>query len=274
MRSGHEAVDRGSDVQRALDCGEIVRAYQAIVDLGTGAPSFVEALLRWQHPNDGELVPRQFLPEDDALLVRIGWSVVIEGARRAGEWRRRFPAVPIAVSVNVASAHLAERDLSSRIEHLLRDNDVDGRGGFAVELGQRHLLADRRRVADRIEALRNLGVDIVVDDFGANDSLEDALALLESLQRFPLDVIKLHPDFVARVATGPGQPDGVARVVARAHDAGLRVVATAVESNADATRARARGFDLGQGFLFHRPGPPEAIDALLSDAAPAIASAP
>jgi EAL domain-containing protein (putative c-di-GMP-specific phosphodiesterase class I) len=272
MGIGREA-DRESDLQRALDCGELVRVYQPIVDLGSDAPRFVETLVRWRHPTDGELAPRDFLPDDDALLVRMGWSVVIEATRRAGEWRRRFPSAPVTVSVNLASVHLSARDLSSRIEHLLHDNDVPETDGFAVELGEHHLVADRR-ARDRIDALRNLGVAIVVDDFGTSASLDDALAVLDSLDRFPLDVVKLHPDFVARVGTAGAEPDGVTRVVARAHECGLRVVATSIECEDDATTARSHGFDLGQGYFFHRPGPPEAMDALLSAITSSGASGP
>ena len=135
-----------SDLQRALDCGELIRLYQPIVELESGAPAYVEALLRWEHPDRGLLTPNEFLvdPDDSALLVRIGWSVVIEAARRAGEWRRAYPNCPITVSVNLAAGHLDKRELSARVEHLLLDNLVPGPNALAFEVSERTFLSHRR----------------------------------------------------------------------------------------------------------------------------------
>ena len=110
-----------SELQRALDCGELIRLYQPVIDLASGQPVQVEALLRWDHPGRGLLAPGEFLVDEDdsSLLVRIGWSVVIEAARRSGAWRRAFPNRPITVAVNLFDDHLARRDLPNRIEHLL-----------------------------------------------------------------------------------------------------------------------------------------------------------
>jgi diguanylate cyclase len=263
-----------SELQRGLDCGELLRVYQPIVDVASGEPRYVEALLRWDHPTRGLLAPKDFLveQEDSTLLIRIGWSVVIEAARRSGDWRSRYPDRPITVSVNLSPGHLAARDLSSRVDHLLRDNEVPGPHALAFEIGEYTLLAQRRKYRDRLIGLRNLGVEIVVDDFGAAAAAtqvaphvlrDSAIGLLESLGPFPLDVVKLDPRFVARLAAGGEQPEFVADVVSGAHAAGLRVVALAVETEVDAEQAAHAGFDLAQGFHFHRPAPPDSVDALL-----------
>jgi EAL domain-containing protein (putative c-di-GMP-specific phosphodiesterase class I) len=197
----------------------------------------VEALLRWSHPARGLLAPADFLVDDDStLLVRIGWSVVIEAARRAGEWRRAHPERPVTVSVNLAAAQLSSRELSARVEHLLYDNEVPGPNALAFELSEQHVFARRNRVRDRLLPLRNLGVEIVIDDFGATAiaagvdgaALRDsAVELLESLGTFPLDLVKLDRAFVRRL--GPS----TAEVVDAAHAAGMRVVALAIEHEED-----------------------------------------
>ena len=257
-----------SDLQRALDCGELIRLYQPIVELETGAPAYVEALLRWDHPDRGRLTPDEFLVEadDSALLVRIGWSVVIEAARRAGEWRRAHPERPITVSVNLSSEHLEKRELPGRVERLLLDNLVPGPNAMAFEVSERTLLSSRVRARDRLVPLRNLGVEIVIDDFGATalttaagpSDLRDVIVeLLEPLRAFPLDVIKLDPSVINRL-------DGeVADVVAAAHSIDVRVVAVGLEDDVAAERAREAGVDLAQGFFFHRPAPPAYVDGLL-----------
>src|SRR3954469_19072364 len=109
-----------SELQRALDCGELIRLYQPVIDLATGVPVQVEALLRWDHPGRGLLAPGEFLVDEDdsTLLVRIGWAGGIAGGGRAGAGRRPFAQRPIAVAVNLFDDHLDRRDLPNRIEHL------------------------------------------------------------------------------------------------------------------------------------------------------------
>ena len=160
-----------SELQRALDCGELIRLYQPVVSLDSGVPVQVEALLRWDHPGRGLMVPGEFLvgEDDGALLVRIGWSVVIEAARRSREWRRTFPRRPVTVSVNLFEEHLERRDLPARVETLLLDNEVAPRS-LAFEVGEQHLQGRNHRTRDRLAVLQNLGVEIVVDDFGAADA--------------------------------------------------------------------------------------------------------
>ena len=272
MNRVNQTVITESELQRALDCGELIRLYQPIVDLATEEPVGVEALVRWDHPARGLLGPAEFLldEDDNALLVRIGWSVVIEAIQRAGHWRRTFPDRPITVSVNLSAGQLERRDLSVRVEQLLLANEVPGPRAMAFELGERHLLSRPLRVRDRLTALRNVDVDIVVDDFGATaaataidpDELRDSvLELLESLARFPLDVVKLDPRFVTRLGTDAR----IAEVVDAAHAAGLRVVALAVENEDDVRRARDTGCDLAQGFYYSHPERHWYVDQLLAD---------
>jgi EAL domain-containing protein (putative c-di-GMP-specific phosphodiesterase class I) len=271
MNRVQHQVTTESELQRALDCGELIRLYQPVVALSSGAPVQVEALLRWDHPARGLLAPGEFLvgEDDGALLVRIGWSVVIEAARRAGEWRRCFPQCPVTVSVNLFEEHLERRDLPGRVEALLLDNEVPGPNALAFELGERNLHARQTRTRTRLTVLQNLGVEIVVDDFGASAAARDvsaeelrhsAVDALSALGRFPLDVVKLDARFVERLGT----VEHTAAVVDAAHSAGLRVVATAVENEAMAERAVAAGFDLAQGFHFARPERPGGIDELLA----------
>ena len=198
--------------------------------------------------------------------MRIGWSVVIEAARRAGEWRRAHPERPITVSVNLSAEHLEKRELSGRVERLLLDNQVPGPNALAFEVSERTLLSRRVRARDRLIPLRNLGAEIVVDDFGATaaasvvgpSELRDSLVeLLEPLRAFPLDGIKLDSSVVDRLE------GGVADVVAAAHSIDVRVVAVGVEDDVAVERACDAGFDLAQGFFFHRPEPPSYIDGLL-----------
>jgi EAL domain-containing protein (putative c-di-GMP-specific phosphodiesterase class I) len=259
-----------SELQRALDCGELIRLYQPVFDVRSGAPVQVEALLRWEHPDRGLLAPRDFLVDEDdsTLLVRMGWSVVIEAARRAGAWRVAFPDRAITVAVNLFDDHLERRDLPNRVEHLLHDNEITAAGALAVEVGEHYVLSGWSRARDRLQVLRNLGVDVLVDDLGvaaaATDISADALCdwgieCCARLRSQPLDAVKLDPEFVRRLETD----DRVGAVVDAAHASDVLVVALAVEDATMAARVERLGFDLAQGFHFARPARPERIDELL-----------
>lgn len=259
------------ELQRALDCGELIRLYQPVVDLDTGSPAQVEALLRWDHVDRGLLAPGEFLVDEDdsVLLVRIGWSVVIEASRRAVTWRRAFPQRPITVSVNLFDSHLERRDLPTRVRHLLDDLEPADPPVLAFEVGEHHLLERRPKSRERLTVLRNLGAHAVIDDFGASvaasddppDVLRDwAVDAFSTLGSFPLDQVKLAPDFSRRLDA----EEHLAAVVDAAHTAGLVIVALAVEDEQAADRVRRAGFDLAQGFYFARPERPSHIDELLA----------
>jgi EAL domain-containing protein (putative c-di-GMP-specific phosphodiesterase class I) len=261
-----------SELQRALDCGELIRLYQPVIDLQTGVPVQVEALLRWDHPARGLLAPGEFLVDEDdsSLLVRIGWSVVIEAARRAGEWRHAYSERPITVAVNLFDDHLERRDLPNRIDHLVHHYEVPMPHGLAFEVGEHQLRREHSRNRDRLTMLHNLGVDVSVDDFGAAAAATDltaeplcewAVEAFAALRSFPLDLVKLDPHFVRRLQTDAH----LQAVVDTAHARHIAVVALAVEDEAMATRAQRLGFDLAQGFHFAHPERPSRIDALLAD---------
>lgn len=260
------------ELQRALDCGELIRLYQPVVDLGTGALVQVEALLRWDHLDRGLLAPGEFLVDEDdsRLLVRIGWSVVIEATRRAVTWRRAFPHRPITVSVNLFDSHLERRDLPTRVGYLLDDHEPGGPPVLAFEVREHHLLERRSKARERLTVLRNLGSEIVIDDFGASAAADDAVTadeltdwavdVVSAIGRFPLDAVKLDREFARRLDTEAR----LRTVVEAAHRAGLTTVALAIEDEQVADRVRRAGFDLAQGFYFARPERPSRIDELLA----------
>jgi EAL domain-containing protein (putative c-di-GMP-specific phosphodiesterase class I) len=258
-------------LQRALDCGELIRLYQPVVDLRTLQPVQVEALLRWDHLDQGLLAPGEFLVDEDdsRLLVRIGWSVVIEATRRAVTWRRAFPHRPITVSVNLFDSHLERRDLPTRVGYLLEDHEPGGPPALAFEVGEHHLLERRSKARERLTVLRNLGAQVVIDDFGASAADRDlgpdeltewAVSKVSTIGRFPLDAVKLDREFARRLDTEAR----LHAVVDAAHAADLTVVALAVEDEQVADRVRRAGCDLAQGFYFARPVRPTRIDELLA----------
>jgi EAL domain-containing protein (putative c-di-GMP-specific phosphodiesterase class I) len=268
MVAGPELPVGESELQRGLDSGELFRVYQPIVEVPDGEVRYVEALVRWEHYERGAIMPAEFLADerDTTALVRMGWAALIEAAQRGADWRRAFPDRSIRVSVNLVRAHVERRELATRVAHLV-DVDLPGPPFLAIEISEQVMTPSLRSARDRLLPVRNLGVEIIVDDFGATaaagdldrTALRDAtLERFESLQGFPVDLVKLDPRFVRRLG------DSIADVVAAAHAVGFRVVALAVEDAADGQRARDAGFDLAQGFFYHRPSGPAYVDGLLA----------
>jgi EAL domain-containing protein (putative c-di-GMP-specific phosphodiesterase class I) len=175
------------------------------------------------------------------------------------------------VTVNLFDEHLERRDLPTRVEHLMHDNEVPAAHGLAFEVGEHQLRPEHRRNRDRLTMLHNLGVDIIVDDFGAAaaatdlapDALRDwATEGFATLGAVPLDAVKLAPSLVRGLETDAR----LRAVIEAAHATETAVVALAVEDEEMATRARQVGFDLAQGFHFARPERPTRIDELLAAA--------
>ena len=164
------------------------------------------------------------------------------------------------MTVNLFDDHLERRDLPNRIEYLMEDNEVPTPDGLAFEVGERHLLSERRRTRDRLTVLHNSGVRVIVDDLGAAaaatdvepDALRDwAVELFGTLRAFPLDLVKLDPRFVRRL-----ESDDRLRAVIDAADASdIAVVALAVEDEEMATRAE-RGPASTSGRASTSPVPP------------------
>ena len=183
---------------------------------------------------------------------------MIEAARRAGEWRRAHPERPITVSVNLSAEHLEKpRAVGTASSASCTTTWCRAPNALAFEVSERTLLSRRVQARDRLTPLRNLGVEIVVDDFGATaaatavgpSELRDSLVdLLEPLRAFPLDGIKLDPSVVDRL-------DGAAAdVVGAAHSIDVRVVAVGVEDDVAVERRVRRGLRSRPGILLPSPG--------------------
>jgi EAL domain-containing protein (putative c-di-GMP-specific phosphodiesterase class I) len=239
-------LDRREQLERAIEGEELVLHYQPIVDLDGGAPVGFEALVRWQHPERGLLGPGEFIPlaEATGLIVPLGAWVLREACRAAAEW----PGSPY-LSVNVASAQLEQAGFEAEVAAALAET------GFAaqrlvLEVTESSLVGETE--AERLQALRRLGVRLAIDDFGTGYSS------LDYLRRFPMDVLKIDRSFTCAAADG----DPLLRaIVAMGHSLGLALVPEGIEDADTAEALRTLGCTLGQGFHFGRPAPHAALAA-------------
>ena len=259
-----QAADRErDDIQRALRqalAGDEFRLhYQPKVALETDRIVGVEALLRWQHPQRGMVAPLEFIPmaEETGLIVPIGAWVIEEACREASRWRRSFPDRPLLqVSVNVSARQFGP-GLVDVITGALSASGAEPQA-LCVEVTESLLMDDVEASVAILLELAGLGVALSIDDFGTGYSS------LAHLKRFSLDELKIDKSFIDGLGRDANDSAIVAAVIALAHALDLSVVAEGVETAEQLQRLRTLGCEQAQGYFFARPGPPEAIDALLN----------
>jgi diguanylate cyclase (GGDEF)-like protein/PAS domain S-box-containing protein len=245
-----------------LSRGEFVVEYQPLVRLSDGVLEGVEALVRWQHPTLGRLLPDQFIEvaEETGLIVPLGRWVLNEACRQAREWQTG-PGEGLVVSVNIAAHQIRDADLAETVRRILADTGLDPRL-LQLELTESAVMEITGAPLPELRALDGLGVSLVIDDFGTGFS---NFAYLSDL---PIHGLKLAAQFVDNLGRRPPMNRAPGRVldtlIQLAH--GLDLVATAegVETAEQATWLRNAGCDSGQGWLFGRPVPAEQITQRLA----------
>ena len=236
-----------TDLRRAIERGEFVLHYQPKVDLRDGRIHGVEALLRWNHPQRGMVLPHEFIPalEDSGLILPVGEWVLAESARQLGAWRRAGYA-PVPVAVNLSAKQFRRRDLDALIRGVLSLTQVPA-GMIELEITESCLMDEPEEAVRLLAGLREAGLKLSVDDFGTGYSS------LSYLTRLPLTALKIDRGFVRDVATRTESASIVRAVIDMAHNLGFTVIAEGVETEEQVAFLRRHGCDLGQGFLFDSP---------------------
>ncbi|MGJ7439711.1 EAL domain-containing protein [Aquipuribacter sp. MA13-6] len=232
-------------LRRALEDGELVPFYQPIVDIRTGRPHRLEALLRWQHPELGTLPPLSFLPalEATALVVPVGRSVLDAACGRLAELRGQGFRLPGGVAVNVAGGQLGRPGLARDVLTALERHGVSG-PQLTLELTETTDLSDHDLARRELAMVSALGVHVVVDDFGVGWSN------LSRVLDLPVDGLKIDRGIAAQVLLDPRAAVVVAATTGMARSLGLAVTAEGVESVEVRDHLAAAGCDLAQGWLY------------------------
>jgi len=243
----------------AIERGELYLAYQPIFSLQSGRLEGIEALVRWEHPDFGHLLPQHFVPlaEETGLIVRLGRWVLREACRRAQEWRSAFPDQPLQISVNISGRQLHELDLVAETRDALEQSGVEP-GAVVLEITESVLMNQTGSVLTQLQALKGLGVRLAIDDFGTGYSS------LSYLQRFPFDLIKIARPFVEDVTAGVDKSALARAIIGLGETLGLRTVAEGVETAEQCAALRFLGCTMGQGYYFAPPLAPEEVTRLLA----------
>jgi EAL domain-containing protein (putative c-di-GMP-specific phosphodiesterase class I) len=247
------------ELRLAVERSELALYYQPEIDLDNGRIVGVEALLRWDHPDRGMVLPSDFIPaaEGSGLIVRIGRWVLEEAVLQARSWTDRVPGLrDFNVAVNLSARQINDPDLVRSVQHVLEDYEWPA-ANLTLELTESILIDDAEATLEVLNELKALGVKLAIDDFGTGFSS------LSYLHRFPVDIVKVDRTFVKDVqVTGDGSPVAAA-VMHMSRALGLRTAAEGVEEPEQLDGLRALGCDLAQGFLFARPIPSEELEVML-----------
>lgn len=246
-----------NQLRRALERGEMSVVYQPEIDIESGGVTGMEALLRWQNAELGSVPPDEFIPlaEEIGVISALGAWVLRAACLQNKTWQDTGFA-PMWVSVNLSPCQLRDRRLVETVGQILAETGLEGRW-LEFELTEGALMQNIEESIDTLNALKQLGVRLSIDDFGTGHSS------LAYLRRLPVDTLKIDRSLVAHIATNEGDAAISRTIVALAHNLDLRVVAEGIESAAQFTILREFQCCDAQGFYFSRPLPPEQITALL-----------
>jgi diguanylate cyclase (GGDEF)-like protein/PAS domain S-box-containing protein len=236
-----------SDLREALSKDQLFLEYQPIVDTGSGQYVGLEALVRWQHPVRGRLVPSDFIrvANDSGLIGRIGQWVVEMACKQIAAFADEGIILP-HVAINVSPKQFQYASISEDILRNVEKYRI-ARGKFAIEITEELLLDHSPDVYRQLETLRAGGVGISIDDFGTGYSS------LQYLRDLPASRLKIDQTFISRIERSAADRAIISTIAHLAHALGMRVVAEGVETEAQYSLLRASGCDEVQGFLLGRP---------------------
>ena len=244
-----------SALHDALEKNELRLYYQPIYALENQRLVGFEALLRWDHPSKGLLMPQDFLEiaEESGLIVPVGRWAISQAVAQLCLWRSKFSRLSNTfVSINLSSKEFSQNDLLGYIDNLLRNSQLPP-GSLKLEITESVLIENFERALAIMSALRERGIDLSIDDFGTGFSS------LSYLHNFPFDYLKIDQTFVNQLDTKSRSHSIVKTIIGLAHNLGLAVVAEGGETPQEIECLRELGCEYGQGFNLALPQPPEQV---------------
>jgi diguanylate cyclase (GGDEF)-like protein len=253
-----ERVELQGEITQALIRDDFTVHYQPVVDLPTARVVAVEALLRWQHPERGDIPPSVFVPiaERSGAIVALGLWVLERACLDLRSWDELCPGNELRITVNVSARQLRDTAVGPQIARVLHRTKVDPRR-LVLEVTESLLMDDDEAAAATLWQLRGLGIRIAVDDFGTGYSS------LSRLVDLPLDDLKIDRTFISELGRSDAGATIINAAVAMAHGLDLNVVAEGVENTEQLEFLQQAGCDQAQGFLFSAPIPAEAVVGML-----------
>jgi diguanylate cyclase (GGDEF)-like protein/PAS domain S-box-containing protein len=245
-------------LSHALERNELFLLYQPQVDLQSGRIIGAEALLRWDHPMFGNVLPTQFIPiaEENGLIPPMGEWVLREACRQNQEWRKQG-LMKITMAVNLSAVQFRQKNLGEIIKVVLHESGL-APSGLELEITEGVVMQDAEAAILLLEDMKAMGLKLSVDDFGTGYSS------LSYLKRFPIDKFKIDQSFVRDLATDTDDAVIVSTIISMAHSLKLKVIAEGVETAEQLAFLKQQGCDEIQGYYFSKPVSAEEFTKLLS----------
>jgi len=246
IRERHEL---GSQLQRAVELDQLRLEFQPIVTLATGRTAGMEALVRWEHPERGLVLPGQFIEiaEENRAILPIGHWVLQQACQRAAEWQRLGLTAPDTfMCVNVSAREIQQPGFVEAVSDTLREAGFEPKS-LILEITETALLKATPPTIATLSSLRELGVQIVIDDFGTG------YFSLSHLRQFPVDALKIAGEFVQDAEADSRSSALAGAIVAMSESLNIVTVAEGIETKEQAERMRSLGCIYGQGYFFARP---------------------
>jgi diguanylate cyclase (GGDEF)-like protein/PAS domain S-box-containing protein len=242
----HDRLQLEQDIDLAFARNEFFVEFQPVVDLTSRELLGVEALVRWNHPQRGIVMPGSFISiaEESGRIVELGRRVLVDACTQIRAWSESVEAgAGLRMAVNISGRHLQQGDLVADVRHALEVSGLDA-GNLVIELTEGTIMQNTEVNLERFRELKALGVRLAIDDFGMGYSS------LSYLHRFPIDILKIDRAFVSRLTEQDGGPELARAVVMLATTLGLETVAEGIENESQVATLLDLGCVAGQGFLF------------------------
>jgi len=234
-------------LRNALEQDELVVYYQPKVDLLSGQATGVEALVRWNNPQQGIIPPDEFIPiaEETGLIIQLGHQVMEKACAQLKQWQNS--GIPVTnMSINVSARQFREQDLVSLLKDILGRHQLNAEH-IELELTESTLLKNEDQAESKLNQLHEMGIKISIDDFGTG------YASLAYLKRLPIDILKIDKSFTDGIVHDPDDIAIVNAIYGLARGLGLKLVAEGIETEEQLKRIQTLGVDFGQGYFWSPP---------------------
>jgi EAL domain-containing protein (putative c-di-GMP-specific phosphodiesterase class I) len=236
-----------SSLRRGLEREEFHLVYQPLLDLKSGRLVGMEALVRWQHPDLGLLLPGKFIPiaEETGMIIPLGDWVLAAACRQNRQWQNEgLP--PLRVAVNLSARQFVQANLARRVAEILQETGLDP-SCLELELTESTIMSNAEATITILQELKTMGISLAIDDFGTGYSS------LSYLKHFPIDRLKIDRSFVCDITTNPDDAAIADAIIAMAHSLKLKVTAEGVEKQEQLKYLSTRNCDEMQGYILSYP---------------------
>jgi diguanylate cyclase (GGDEF)-like protein/PAS domain S-box-containing protein len=247
-------------LRTAIEREELVLHYQPMMHMRTGKVFGFEALVRWNHPRFGHLLPQHFVPlaEETGLIVRLGGWVLREACAQMQRWHQAYPEARWTMSVNLSGRQLQEPDLVHETRAALAMTGIDP-ASLVLEITESVLMQQADSALQQLRAMKGLGVGLAIDDFGTGYSS------LSYLQRFPIDILKIAKPFIDDVGAGVEKSALARAIIGLGDTLKLKTIAEGVEIAEQRAALLMLGCELGQGYFFSPALPAVGVERMLAE---------